>query len=463
MHPLLANSASRLRTFSAMSITIKNIFRKPGNSVPLWFFAFVPYKVGESLLIMLLPLFIVQVVGGNVADFAKINALTSLVGMLGFIVWGNLSDWTGYRRIFLLMGFLGFTVCTSMLSFGNNISQVLLLTALGGFFMAAITPVGSALVLDSFPENQWSKFFGRFYQITGWSFVGSVLFGMSWLTFASKWFSTVAIMRGLLLFAGVVSSLSLILCLLWIPEPQIVRRHRKFSPKLIGQLTVGVIERRTIFYPARVLYFVFNRNSFKQVLQPLGSPLGRYYLCSLLLFFAFSVVFVSFPIFLTDTLKATNAQVFLIALVKSAIESWLYVPVGHRVNQNPGIKLLAQAIALRCGIFGIFAFVALMPPAPINLVFIGLTHILTGVTWAAISVSSSTTVGLLADKDKEGSAIGFYNAIIGAAGALGSLGSGYLSATFGYSVCFGTGALLAGLTSVWLWRLHPVVSSKASQ
>ncbi|MBD1841715.1 MFS transporter [Coleofasciculus sp. FACHB-64] len=445
-----------------MNITTKKNAWKLESSAPLWFFAFVPYKIGEGLLIILMPLFIIQVVGGTVADVAKVNSLIALVGMFAFILWGNLSDKMGYRTPFLILGFLGFTLCISMLSFSDNLSQVLILGSVGGFFMATITPVGSALVLDSFPEQEWPKFFGKFYQVTGWSFVASVLFGMLWLNFASKCVGNVAAMRGLLLFAGVVSSLSLLLCFLWVKEPKFVRKRRKFNPKMLGQLTVGVIERRAVFYPSRALYFVLRPSSLSQAVQPLGSPLGRYYLCSLLFFVAINLVIVPFPVFLTNTLKATNTQVFLIALVKSTIESWLYVPVGHWVHQRPGIKLQAQATALRGGVFGIFVLLALIPPQPSSLAFVGLAQILSGITWAAIAVSSSTAVGILAGKDKEGSAIGFYNAIIGASGALGSLGSGYLAATFGYSVCFGIGALLTAFTAWLLWQLQPVVLAKTS-
>ncbi len=53
-------------------------------TIPLWFFAFIPYKLGEGLLVILLPLFVVQVTGGKVADVELVNSLTSLAGMLGF-------------------------------------------------------------------------------------------------------------------------------------------------------------------------------------------------------------------------------------------------------------------------------------------------------------------------------------------------------------------------------------------
>uniref|UniRef100_A0ACD5GVD6 MFS transporter n=1 Tax=Desertifilum tharense IPPAS B-1220 TaxID=1781255 RepID=A0ACD5GVD6_9CYAN len=151
-------------------------------SLPLWFFAFIPFKLGESLLIVTLPLLIVQGVDGTVGDVARIHALTALVGVVGFIFWGNLSDRLRVRRPFLILGFLGFGFCTSLLSFAETLPQAILYSTLNGFFMTSITPASSALVVDSFPEQEWSGYFGRFYQMSGWSFVASLVLGIVWLT-----------------------------------------------------------------------------------------------------------------------------------------------------------------------------------------------------------------------------------------------------------------------------------------
>jgi MFS family permease len=441
---------------------VHKTLRKYKQSVPLWFFAFIPYKLGESVLITLLPLFIVQVVGGSIADVAKLSSINALVGMLAFILWGNLSDWLGFRRPFLILGFLTFPLCMSFISLADTISEMMLFSALGAFFMATITPISSALVIESFSEAKWPKLFGEFYRISGWSFVVGVSVGITWLSLFSGWWGTVAAMRSLLLLAGVVSLLSLILCLLWVKEPPVVHKQRKFHPKMIGTLSVGIIEKRAMFYSSRVIYFVFHPTSAIAFLKQLGNGLGIYYLCSLLFFFGINLVFIPLPIFLTENLKASNVDIFLIAIAKSTVESWLYVPMGKQVQKCSGLKLQIEAIAIRCGIFVIFATLAMMPPERDSLVVIGCAQILSGVTWAAISVSSSTMVAVLAPKNKEGLAIGFYNAIVGASAALGSLVSGYLVGSFGYAATFGTAALLTGLTAVCFWYLEPVMVNKTA-
>jgi MFS family permease len=72
-------------------------------TAPTWFYAFIPHKLGGGLTATLLPLFVVQVAGGSVADVGWVTSLTALAGVPASIFWGNLSDRPGRRRPFLLL------------------------------------------------------------------------------------------------------------------------------------------------------------------------------------------------------------------------------------------------------------------------------------------------------------------------------------------------------------------------
>ncbi|MBD1939530.1 MFS transporter [Microcoleus sp. FACHB-68] len=429
-------------------------------SVPLWFFAFVPYKLGEGLLITLLPLFIVQVAGGSVADVGNIHSIISLAGVVAFIFWGNLSDMMKRRRPFLTIGFLGFAVFTCLIALEQNVSHILLWSFLVGFLMAAVTPVASALVLDSVPEDERAESFSRFYEISGWSFVAGVVLGAAWLALMPQYWGVTGSMRALLLFAGGFASLSLILCLYWVKEPKNARSRRHFQPQLRGRLAVGVIEERARIYSSRMIYFILHPGILRQTSQLLESPLILYYLCSISFFFAIQIVFVPFPIFLTDVLKATNTQVLLITVSKAIVETFFYIPAGRFIKHRNGVTLQAVATGLRVLIFLIFATVAFMQPTPASLIIVGLTHLLTGITWAAINLSSMTTIANLTPKGQEGTALGVYNAMIGISTVVGSFMSGWLAKTFGYSVCFVTGAVLVGGIAVGLWSLRTALPTK---
>jgi MFS family permease len=429
------------------------------SSTPLWFFHLVPYKIGECFFINLLPLYIVQVVGGSITDVGKTNSLVSLAGVVAFILWGNLSDRLGCRRPFLILGYIGFALCMWRIGVADNLVQVQQFSIVAGFVMAAIIPVSTALVLDTIPEKQWSQSFGRFYLIGGWSFVIALIGGGIWQELVSDSWGTVSAMRSLFVFASGATFLSLILCLIWVKEPPQVRSNRLFSPSLLGRLSVGVIERRVLFYPSRMIYFILRPEWLNQVHQKLYSPLNLYYLCSALFFLAVQIVYLPFPIFLAEVLGATNSLIFLIIFGKALIEAFLYFPIGRFVQNHDSIRWQTLGTAVRVAVFIVFTLLAFFKPTPASLVMIGFAHLFTGVTWAVINVASTLSVASLATKGEEGMALGVYNSIIGVATMVGSLVSGYLAARFGYSVCFATGTVLTGLTVVCFWLLELIIHS----
>lgn len=424
-------------------------------SVPRWFFAFIPYKIGEGLLVNMLPLFIVQIAGGSVFDLGKVSSLNALAGVVAFSLWGNLSDRMGRRRPFLILGMIGFCLCTLLIGMGHNVTQVLISGMVGGFLMAAVTPVSTALIIDSVPEKKLPQSFGRFYLIGGWSFVAALVLGVIWLAFFSQWWGTAWAMRSLFLFAAVAASLSLILCLLWIEEPKQISSRSCFKPSLLGRFSVAISERRALFYSSRSIYFIF-RPEWLAHLQYLKSPLGLYYGCTALLFLGIQISFLPFPIFLTDVLKATNTEVFAILLFKSIVEALFYLPMGRFARSVNSIRLQTWATATRVGILVIFTFFAMAEPTPFSLFLIGIAHLLSGLTWAAINVSSMVSMAVLSPKGQEGMAMGVYNSVIGVSTIVGALFGGYLATHLGYDFCFGIGVVLMGLTTICLWSLEAI-------
>jgi DHA1 family multidrug resistance protein-like MFS transporter len=423
-------------------------------TVPAWFYAFIPQRLSSGVTANLVPLFVVQVVGGTVADVGRVTSLTALAGVPASILWGNLSDRLGRRRPLLLLGFLGFALSTVLIGLGRSVAEVMVISAVGGFLSMAVGPVGSALLLEEVPEDQWPESLGRFNQIGGWSLVAGLLLGTVWLSVLSRWWSAGPVMRGLLICAGAVAAVSLILAYRSVREPPAIRMRRLFHPSLVGRLGVAVVERVLFFYPSRMLYFVLHPHSLTRVREEWSHTLSRYYVCSFLLFFAINVVFVPFPIFLTDVLGASNAQVFLVSVVKATMDALWYVPMGKLVHRRSGMELQAQAAAVRVGVFAVFGVLALLRPGPMALIVVALAQAFSGITWAAIAVSGTAAVATLTPKRLAGHAMGVYNAVIGGAGIVGSLAGGHLAESLGYGVSFGMGALLIGLTAVWLWRLR---------
>ena len=427
---------------------------------PAWFYAIIPYRLSVGLTSTLLPLFVVQVIGGTVADVGVVAALGPLVGVPAAVFWGNLSDRQRRRRPFLILGFLGYAVSTILLGLTSSVGEVILVSMTGALLSTAIEPVASALIVDQLPEGAWAEAFGRYNRIGGWSLVTGLGAGMLWLSVSPTWWDVAASMRGLFLFAGTTSALSLVLVLRFLREPAVVRRRRPFRRAFAGHLVVAVVE-RALHSPNRLLYHVLRPTSLSDLRAHATGSLGRYYLATLLLFFTMALGFVPFPIFLTDVLDATSTQVFLVFLIKAATDATFYVPMGRLVRRRSGVELLSLASAVRVGILGAYALVALLWPGPHSLVAVSLIFMLTGVTWAAIAVAGTTAVAVFAQKGLEGRAMGLYNAVLGLGWVSGSLAGGWCAATFGYGASFGSAAILMAMMVIWFWRLRMRMPNQA--
>jgi MFS family permease len=418
---------------------------------PAWFYAITPYRLGVGLTATLLPLFVVQVLGGSVIDVGYVAALGPLVGVPASVFWGNVSDRMHRRRPFLILGFLGFAGSTILLGFASSVGQVVVISMIGALLSTAVEPVASALVMDRLPEEQWAESFGRFNQIGGWSFVAGLAVGMAWLTMLPRMWSMSTSMRGLFLVAGGTAFLSLVLLLRSLPESSSAGRRLSFRPAMVGRLVVAVIE-QALLHPSRVRFYMPRPSIVAGLRHYLKNALGRYYLATLFLFFSAALGLVPFPIFLTDVLGASSPQVFFVFLVKAATDALFYMPMGRLVRRRSGIVVLALASGVRVAILGALTLVALVRPGTSGLVPVTLVHVLTGVTWAAIAVSGTTVVAALAPKGLEGRAMGLYNSVIGLAWIVGSLVGGWVAGSLGYVASFGLAAGMMALMAIWLWR-----------
>lgn len=420
--------------------------------IPLWFYAFVPNRLGGGLIASLTPLFVVQVLHGSLADVGWVASLTSLASAPASIIWGNLSDRVQRRLPFMLTGLIGFGVFTILTGIAGSVTVILVYSFFSSLLGTATGPTSSALLIEENVEDQWPVAFGWFNQIGGLSYVAGMLIGTVWLDFLPKIMSNEAVERGLFLFAGGMGLLSPILALFFIKERKFTYRPAAFNPRLVGRLVIRMVERTIYQLPNPIQ--VFQQPLLRNLSGTLRRPIGQYFIYSFLLFFGINVAFMPFPLFLSQALQASNGQVFLISLAKSIVDTFFYVPMGHWMVRHRGIGLQAQAIALRALLFGLCGTLAFLHAGQRGLLVIIFVQILNGITWAAITVSGPTVVAVLSPKGTEARSIGTYNAVLGLAGITGNLAAGYLVQWQGYVVSFSTAAVIMIITALLMWGLR---------
>lgn len=420
--------------------------------IPLWFYAFIPNRLGGGLIAPLTPLFIVQVLNGNLADVGWVASLTSLASAPASIIWGNLSDRLQRRLPFMLAGLLAFSLSTILTGIAETITLVLVYSFFGSLLGTAVGPTSSALLIENIPEKQWPVSFGWFNQIGGLSYVAGMLIGTVWLQFLPGVFPNEIVMRGLFLFAGGAGMMSPILAMLWIREREGTRTELSPGPQAAGKFFAQVVERARYFLPN--LRRLTGAAQLRNLRGTFVAALGKYYLYTFILFFGINIAFMPFPLFLSQSLKASNGQVFLINLVKSVVDTFFFVPMGNWMVHRRGLGLQSQAAGLRSLLFAICAGLAFFQLGQTGLYVIVIVQILNGISWAAISVSGPTIVADLSRRGEEARSIGTYNAVMGLAGITGNLAAGYIVQYMGYVTSFSVSAVIVLVTGFLLWRLR---------
>jgi len=426
--------------------------------VPAWFYAFIPNRLGGGLIAPLTPLFIVQVLNGNLADVGWVASLTSLASAPASIIWGNLSDRMQRRLPFMLAGLLAFSLSTILTGIADSIALVLFYSFFVSLLGTAVGPTSSALLIENIPEKQWSVSFGWFNQIGGLSYVAGMLIGTVWLQFLPDVFPNETVMRGLFLFAGGAGLISPLLAMLWIREQVSPLPATVPGSSTAGSLFTQVVERARYFLPN--MNNLPGASQWRNLRATFGAALGKYYLYTFILFFGINIAFMPFPLFLSQSLKASNGQVFLINLVKSVVDTFFFVPMGNWMVHRRGLGLQSQAAGLRAVLFAICAALAFFQLGQAGLYAIVVVQVLNGISWAAISVSGPTIVADLSQRGKEARSIGTYNAVMGLAGITGNLAAGYIVQYMGYVTSFSVAAAIMLLTGILLWRLRSQNTSR---
>ncbi|MBI2845986.1 MAG: MFS transporter [Chloroflexi bacterium] len=412
-----------------------------------WFYAFFPNNLANGCTQSLTALFITQVLGGNVATVGQVAALTSLAAAPSSIFWGRLSDRTRRHKDFIILGFLGFGVPTLLMGLSEGLVQFYILSVILGFLAMASSPAATTLLMERFPRGEWAEQFGRFNQVGGWGLLFGRLLGFLWLLFLTAPLGSPLSMRTLFMVCGLLSVVSAILARQLIQEP---KRHREGEevPRSLWQRLIPPVER--IRYLPVMVYNLFLPRSLYSFRIATRGPLGLYFLATAFLFFGFLVAYTPFPIFLVESLGASNEQVFGLGVLNALASTLSYGYMG-RQTRRLGNRLVQGLAALsRVFIFALFGVVGIFLAGGVGLVAIAVLHTLAGVAWAAIATAGVAAVAELSPKNWSGRAMGIYNAVIIVAAIVGSLLGGEMALRLGYPLTFFVSSAAVALGAVLL-------------
>jgi MFS family permease len=390
-----------------------------------WYYSFLPFNVAGGSTSPLIPLFVTEGLAGNVAQVGIISAISSLASVPANIVWGNLSDTLKRRKVFVLIGFIGLAIPLLLMGLSTDVATYYLANLILGAISAAVAPVGTVLVLESFDKKEWGKRLGDFSRVAGIGWLMGLIIGTIWLNTDSS----VMAMRMLFIGASMLALLSVILAWKWVKEPK-ANIDRKDVASVV-KLPLISFERGR-YTPTKVLHVI--KISAKN-LRPKNFPrnLKIYYAVMFLAFTGFLTFYVGLPIFLSQKLHLSISEVFIVYVASSVVSALTYSQAG-KWSYKVGSKRLQQIS------FGgrIILFPSMFLVTSLNLDFLSLMlvlcamHALIGFCWANLSVAANVLVSNMSYCDFRTESLGMYCSIQGIASIVGSLLGGFIANYYGY-------------------------------
>ncbi|OPY34173.1 MAG: drug efflux system protein MdtG [Methanomassiliicoccales archaeon PtaU1.Bin124] len=399
-----------------------------------WYYTFLPYNIAGGGTNNLIPLFMAQTLKASVAEVGIVSAITSAASVPANILWGNLSDMTKRRKPFILLGFAGMAAALIMMGIATSLPQYYIANFLMGLLAAAVAPVGTVLVLESFAKAEWGKRLGDFSKVGGIGWVLGLIIGIAWLMVFQGDSQELA-MRALFLLSAVLCLVALVLAVKWVPESKEKIDRSQVDPSDFNNVHLNLAERAR-YLPQRLMYVV--NGSFSSLrLANFSGVLKRYYVIVFLAFCGFLSFYVALPIFLYKEVMLSNAEVFIVYLASSIASALTYGWMGRRIGEQGGKRIQMICFGARVVIFPAFFMVTLIAmPFEALFVVLLLLHAGAGLCWAGLSVAGNSIVGKLAFKEHRTQSLGMYNSVQGLATIFGSLVGGFVAAIYGYEAVF---------------------------
>lgn len=402
--------------------------RLSGPASHTWFVSYLLSNVSSGLTSPLIPLFVVIYLHASVVDVGTISSIASAASVPALIFWGNLSDSLGKRKIFLIIGFIGSFLSLLLILIVNTIGMYILTLVIFQILAMASTPVATLLILESTIEKKWPNVMASFNTV---SYVGLVaglgagtlilnLYGGNNPGFLPELYVISAFVY---LFAGISAWLLL-------PEPR--KKIERYNQKLSSYFFFRTVE-RVRYFPGQVIHTI----SFRKVGKKLAARTKMYILYTCILMFGFQLFFIPFPVFLLDTLHASETVVFIMYLLNNVASMIAFRLSGRTINSMGVSKTLSMALFSRVGVLGFSTFLAFALVGFEYSVWLAvLSYALMGFFWSFISISWVTSISKLAVPENRGKAIGYYNSFLGVGQIASGVVSGFVAFTFGYGVDF---------------------------
>ena len=418
-----------------------------------WYLSFGFQGAAYGMTSLVLSLFVVTALNGNVASSSVAMALFSLGNLSGSIFVGPFLD--KYPRFFrvVFVSAAADSVITLIMSFVSSVGLYYMLALTFGFFLSQMSPAIITYLNKKFKEEVYRKEINILNMFNSIGVTTGMFAGGAWLTLKLPFISNNAVrMRWVFILASSLFATSTFFAALYLNREPKVKKHisRKFGMNLHSLAGNVISLPHNVISPFKSSYF---------------KPETKRYMIGLFtIFFGANMFFTPFPIFLKNVLKMPSGYIFVIYAVNSVFTNVAYLFTNRAMNRFRDMSIMSTVTWTRISMLLLIAFSSLY-------VKIGIwttipAFMIIGFTWPFFYIPATIQATSLALPENKGKIMGLFNMMINLGAITASFIAGYLALKFGYISSFTTGAVFLLVGDRILHKIaanHPIRQEFLSQ
>ncbi len=392
-----------------------------------WFIAFGLQGASLSALTLVMSLFTITGLKGNVKNASIVVALYSLGNLLGAIISGAMLDRIKNLSPIIFTTLFSASIVSILMPFSYSIFFYYILSILLGLSVSFIGPSITIFLSNRLPAISYRKNINALNLLnsigaTAGTFIGGILLTIFYfLNEATR-------MTMIFVFSSFVFAIASILI------------------STTGETLTETIKRKISTekdYLKGLHLDDFPKGMFSSLnLKGLGLKVDLFMLAVLIAFFGANMLFAIFSIYLQQYLKIGPQIIFIVYGVNSIAGNIGFYLTKFAMENFKDFKIIRAVLFARFIAILLIILVGLLKSRGISIWVTYISFIIIGFTWPFFYIPVTIQATNLTSPENRGKILGIFNASINLAVITASFVSGAVALKFGYLTSFLVGAIL---------------------
>ncbi len=389
---------------------------------------------------VIISLFVVVDLGGNVANASVASAFYALGNLIGSMIVGIILD---KYSIFFEMVFLSAVADAAIsvaMAFVTSIFIYYILALGLGIFAAIMGPAITIYLNKKFNEDGYRKKVNTMNLFNSVGVTVGTFVGGFWLSYFTLISNNSERMRWIFIIATLLLATSSILSSAYLKKHEFLKtfKSRRIFPNFHS------LSDHVAALPHNIL-LPFKFAGFK-------TESKKYMMSIFLIFFGANMIFSIFSIYLKNILKIDSGMIFIIYGLNNILTNTAYFLTTGLMKKFKDSLLVRSALLTRVVLFSMIAVSGYFLPFGVWTTV--LAFLIIGFTWPLFYIPTTVHVTDLALPTDRGRIIGMFNSVINFAVIAASFISGYIALEFGYITAFIFGIVFLFFGERFIYKLN---------